>query len=267
MSILSDAKKEYNDKVKANDEQLTKQTRELLKSGTAFTNPLGEHIESAKGAMSSIDAVTLETKINRVATKLNIDPVELSDIQDIMDKANAGITAADKFKSHTDELSGVSLSGNKNIANITKVVSALETDIGQACSPKFSLSFGSLLNEDVLKNLKEHAKKVSDWFDWFDDDSFTDSLLSQGQQDKINALREKIDYIKGVFDEQKAKLEESQEGDESAYDEAINELVQVSVAKYLPGLLENKCMATILSKVQSPGLTKAIDEYNKKKEA
>lgn len=265
MSLQDNLQKELNDKIKENTENFEKQTYDLLKSGTAFTNPLGDKISTAKEAMSGIDVNDLQTKINRVTDKLGIDAVEITDIQDIVDKANSGISKLEEFKSHTDELSGVTVNGNRSLTNIVKVVSALETDVGQACSPKFSEAFGSLLDNDLFDKLKEHAEEVSDWFDWFDDDENTDGLLSASTMEKINAVRDKINHAKTLLDTLESKIDDSMIKDREAFDSAVNELIQKSIAKYMPSLLENKCTSAILSKVQSPQLTKAIDEYAKKK--
>ncbi len=263
--MSNNIQKELNEKIKANKDAFEKKTYDLLKEGTAFTNPLGNHISTAKTALQGIEISSLQTKVNRIADKLNIDHIELTELQDIVDKANSGITTLESFKSHVDEISGVTINGNRSLTNIIKVVSALETDIGQACSPKFSEAFSSLLDNDLLDELKDHAKKISDWFDWFDNDDNTDGLLSKSNIEKVNAVSAKISHIKSVFDNLENKMNNSVIKDRAAFDEAVNELLQKSIAKYMPGLLENKCASTVLSKVTSPKLTSAIEEYTKNK--
>jgi len=250
-----------------------KDVSKIIKSGQGFINPVAEKANIFKQQAQSLDVNELATKAENIATKLNIsNPSQFaSDIAAIPAKINTAMNTIDNFKSHIDQLSGVVLDGEKNLVGLIELAKAAQ-DIVKECSdnpddensyknnPMYKL-FGSVMDAGKHNQRFESAqKKINEIIDFFNIDELSDYLQSLPENERIQAIKKKLDGIKEIYDNIHGKLEEAKQFDEDAYTELKNEVLSQVVTATLSSLVGDRCANQVISKVKSPELNKALKQ-------
>lgn len=218
-----------------------KDISDLISSNAAFTNPLRPSITLINASVTS-----LQTLVNSIGfdTLFPSPPnplynpavgIHASQILIAIDNLN---TTLGRFSSHTDNLSGISLSNGlqgANFATITTIVSTVDKykNDGSVCEVVFG-AFGAILkaNEFItaINNLIGQIGNI---------------LTIPGQ------IASNLDFLQQL-------LEEQIESDLIAFANAQIDLLQLSAAAALSSLINNDCIAEILTKVGSQELKTVI---------
>lgn len=244
---------------------------DLIKNGQGFINPISEKANIFKNQCNSISPASLTTKARDIATKLNIsNPDEFAaDFANLQTKINGAVASIDGIKDHIDQLSGVAMDKEKNLIAAMDLVKAGQ-DIIKECSdnpddpnsyqnnPVYKV-FGSVL-DSAKHNLKigdSHAiiKEINDFFHI---DQLSDYLHSLPENEKIVAIRAKINKLKDTYDTLKSIMDAAKKFDEDGYEAVKKEVMAQVATAALEAFVSDRCANQVMSKIQSPDLKKAL---------
>lgn len=255
MSILQDKNKEI-----AN----------LIRDGSAFVNPLADHLSSYQSAAMDLSPDDIATKINDVCDQLNIPhQCEPSDITELQTKITNLTNQVNSFKQHTDQLSGIDLTGNKNIVALFDLTAAAQDiikDCDQSQAPEdnpYYKVFGSILNAPkTIDTMIKNSQVIQNIKDYFDTDFF-DDLITESDEEKIRIIKEKLELWKETYDNLRNILKDEQDADEDGYIDVQKELAVQILTEQLGSFIGQSCANNIVNKIRSPELAKAIKTLKK----
>lgn len=248
---------------------------QVIRDGNAFTNPMSEHINAFNAKASAIDPDSIATKGNSLLSRLGsleeIDPVQISNLQTSIGHAAVSF---EKYKNHTDQLSGLDLSGEKNFASVFEITRIAQDSL-RDCSESesvelnpFNKVFGSILNKDKIASfINEHVESFNSAKEFFDDEDAAFAQLMtdyNNMQDRVDFIRGRIDAIKEGVDQAKAVAETNQTNDEVAYEEAKQEVLTQVMTEQLGGLVGDSCANRVVNMIKTPYLTDAINKVKTK---
>lgn len=101
----------------------------LINSGQAFTNPLGFVFNDVMDLFDNVLAASqLKSLVDTVTTRLLLPEIPIEVFDQMNEKLVDMNNALARAKTHTDELSGVILDGQKNINSVIQIVSVAQDD-------------------------------------------------------------------------------------------------------------------------------------------
>jgi hypothetical protein len=214
-----------------------KDITQLINGNLAFKNPLGEF-----NALALSKANGLKTFVTAASDPLN--PLYNSEIAanttQIINSVNNLINTFNRFTSHTNNLSGISLSTGltgANFATITTIVSTVQRyrNDGGICQI-VNGAFGAIQNASAI------ATQIAQLI------GFIDNVLTIPNQ-----IADKMDFMRGL-------LENQIESDLISFASAQLDALQLSAAAAISSLINNDCIADVLTKVGTQELKNVIRE-------
>jgi hypothetical protein len=209
----------------------------LIKTNTAFVNPLSGIISTGTATFTAFKANVLDLSDPLSG---NYNPSVAIHGNDIVNAVDTLQTTFGRLLSHSDNISGVSLSTGltgSNFATISTIVESVQKykDDGLVCSVVYG-AFGVILKAaDIANTINLLLGQIQ-------------NLLSQPGQiaDNIDFAK---DYIETLITE-----------DLVAFANAQIEALQIAAAAALTSLIGNPCIGEVLGKVGSRELKVIIDE-------
>jgi hypothetical protein len=209
----------------------------LISANTAFVNPLATSISSGLTGINNLKSyVTLASNVINPEYNAGVAIHGTS----IINAVDTLVITFNRFASHTNNLSGVSLStglNGANLATITSIVASVDkyrTD-GAVCEAVFA-AFGAIL-------------KAAEFVDAIN------TLL--GQIANILSIPEQIaNNINFII----SKIETQITEDLVAFTNAQLEALQLAAATAITSLIGNPCIGEVLTKIASQELKTEIDK-------
>lgn len=203
---------------------------QAIKSGAAFTNPYGVHIQTMKDQIAQmiIDLPNI------------VDPEITPYVSDITAAITTLDTALDDMLDHTDKLSGVSLTGGLNSMNFSTISSVVSTvqkygNDGSACE-LVNAAFGMIV-------------KVGEFVD--DMNVLYGRLVNLALAPDVLALE---------IDNFKAKILSQIQADLLTFANAQITALQYAAAAALTELVDNPCIGEIIAIVGTDELRNATNQ-------
>lgn len=209
----------------------------LVLSNTAFINPYTSILSTTNTKLSGLTSYI--SSASTIGNPLYDAGVALNATQIVVAINNLANTLV-RFTSHSNNLSGISLSNGlqgANFATISSIVSSVQQykDDGSVCELVYK-AFGAILNASAI---------------------ITQINLLLGRIDNIltipDQIADNIDFIRLL-------LEEQIESDLNTFASAQIEALQYAAAAAINSLINNQCISQILTQIGSQELKNIIRE-------
>lgn len=209
----------------------------LVLSNSAFVNPFGSILSSTTTSLTNL--ANLVSNASTIGNPAYDAGVALNATQ-ITTAINNLLTTVGRFTSHTDNLSGISLSSGlsgANFATISSIVSTVQDyrNDGSICELVYG-AFGAILNASAIINqINILLGQIS-------------NILTIPEQ-----IAENINFIKLL-------LEQQIESDLTIFAIAKIEALQYAASAAINALIGNECISEILTKIGSDELKAIVRE-------
>ncbi len=209
----------------------------LLLTNSAFINPFGGILTTTSTSLSNLSTY-VEDASNILHPDYDAD-IALNATQ-ITVAVNSLITSVNRFTSHTNNLSGISLSNGLNGANFATISSIVSTvqeyrNDGSICELVYG-AFGAILNAAaIVQQLELLLGRIS-------------NILSIPDQ-----IADNLDFVRLL-------LEEQIESDLNTFAAAQIEALQYAASAAINALINNECISEVLTRIGSQELKNIIRE-------
>lgn len=211
-----------------------------IRNGAGFTNPISNAISTTVGAFNipSVSELQAAATAQSLVTGLPVPPAG-----EIIAAQAAIVNTVNSINSligHTDRISGVDLNGNGTLATIAKTMGAARKANGeQSCSTVLA-AFGA------IAKAQQYVDEVN------------------GVLEELNTFKNNIAAnIAGVAATTGAfitKVADQILADTTALTNAQLQLAEAAIASSVASLVQDECMAAIMSSVMSQGLKNEVNK-------
>jgi hypothetical protein len=211
-----------------------------IRSGSGFTNPISNAISTTVGAFNipSVSELQAAATAQSLVTGLPVPPAG-----EIVAAQAAIVNTVNSINSligHSDRISGVDLTGNGTLATIAKTMGAARKSNGEKSCATVLGAFGT------IAKAQQYIDEV------------------QGVLETINQFKNNVaaniagmTAAAGVF---VTKVAEQILSDTAALANAQLQLAEAAVASSVSSLVQDECMAAIMSSVMSQGLKNEVNK-------
>jgi hypothetical protein len=209
----------------------------LVISNSAFINPYSTVILNTDNSLNQL--WTLVTNASTIGNPSYNADVAINASQ-ILNSIDLLLTTLERFTSHTDNISGKSLSlglNNANFATISSIVATVQQykDDGSVCELVYK-AFGAILNASAIINqINIMLGRIA-------------NILNIPNQ-----IADNLDFVRLL-------IEEQIESDLNAFASAQLEALQYAASAAINSLINNECISQILSQIGSQELKNIIRE-------